>query len=211
MSVKPRVLIADAEAPTSVGLRLLLGRSGFDVAAEATDAAAAVAAAREGTIDLALLAADLPGGGIDAVREIHSLLPGVRLVLLTAHQSADELVAAVGAGAAGYLGQDIAAERLAVVLRALIEGEVAYPRRHTGHLVDALRARDARRAAVVARAGERLSDREWDVLQLLAADASTADIAHRLAISQVTVRRHVSSLLRKLRVRDRASAAAWLR
>ena len=93
----------------------------------------------------------------------------------------------------------------------MLDGEVAFPRRHTGHLVAALRGHDARRTAVAAKAGARLSDREWEVLQLLAADASTAEMARRLAISEVTVRRHVSSLLRKLRVRDRGSAAALLR
>jgi DNA-binding NarL/FixJ family response regulator len=117
----------------------------------------------------------------------------------------------VEAGAVGYLGKNVAADRLPRVLMALLEGEVAFPRRHTGHLVDTLKGQDARRALIAARTGARLSEREWEVLELLAADASTAEIALRLAISQVTVRRHVSSLLRKLGAADRAGAVALLR
>jgi DNA-binding NarL/FixJ family response regulator len=205
------VLIAEPDAPTRAGLRLLLNRSGFAVAAEASGADAAVEAAVDRRIELVLLAADLPGGGIDAARRISARLPFGRVVVFTEKPTAEELVAAVEAGAVGYLGKDVAADRLPRVLMALLEGEVAFPRRHTGHLIDALRGQAARRALVVSRTGARLSAREWEVLELLAADASTAEIAQRLAISQVTVRRHVSSLLAKLGAADRAGAVAMLR
>jgi DNA-binding NarL/FixJ family response regulator len=189
----------------------LLDASGFAVEGEASGADAVVEAALERRIELVLLASDLPGGGIDAARRISARLPRARVVVLTAQPTGEELVAAVEAGAVGYLGKDVAADRLPRVLKALLEGEVAFPRRHTGHLVDALRGQDARRALIAARTGARLSEREWEVLELLAADASTAEIAQRLAISQVTVRRHVSSLLGKLGVADRAGAVALLR
>jgi DNA-binding NarL/FixJ family response regulator len=170
-----------------------------------------VEAALDRRVELVLLASDLPDGGIEAVRRISAGLPGARVVVLTEQLTGDELVKAVEAGAVGYLGKDVAANRLPRVLRALLEGEVAFPRRHTGHLIDALRGQDARRALIGARTGARLSEREWEVLELLAADASTAEIAQRLAISQVTVRRHVSSLVRKLGAADRAGAVALLR
>jgi len=87
---------------------------------------------------------------------------------------------------------------------------VALPRRHTQHLLDALRGRDVRRAAVSARADSPITDREWEVVQLLADGASTAEVAHQLRISAVTVRRHASSVQRKLGVADRASLAALI-
>jgi DNA-binding NarL/FixJ family response regulator len=205
------VLLAERDAPTRAGLRLLLDSSGFEVEAEAKSADAAVEAALDRRVELVLLASDLPDGGIRAVRRISAGLPGARVVVLTEQPTGDELVEAVEAGAVGYLGKDVAAKRLPRVLRALLEGEVAFPRRLTGHLIDALRGQDARRALIGARTGARLSDREWEVLELLAAAASTAEIAQRLAISQVTVRRHVSSLLRKLGAADRAGAVALLR
>jgi DNA-binding NarL/FixJ family response regulator len=94
------------------------------------------------------------------------------------------------------------------VLRGVLAGEVAVPRRQPEHLLEALRGRDARRAAVAARAKAALTEREWDVLYLLADGGTTAEMARRLRISQVTVRRHLSSVLAKLDLPDRASAAA---
>jgi DNA-binding NarL/FixJ family response regulator len=84
------------------------------------------------------------------------------------------------------------------------------PRRHTQRLLEELRGRNVQRAVVTARAKVALTDREWEVLQLLASGAPTAEIAHRLRISAVTVRRHISVVLAKLDLPDRASAVALL-
>ena len=208
---RPKVLIADGDERIRAGLRLMLTRSGLEVAAEASTAQDAVDAAIENPIDLAVLAADLPGDGIGAVRRIAALAPGIRLAVLSERPGEGELVAAVRAGAAGYLAKDIDAERLPHVLRALLTGEFALPRRYLGHLVAELQGADGRRALVEARAAATLTDREWDVMQLLADQVPTVEMARRLAISEVTVRRHVSSLLRKLGVAGRAEAAALLR
>jgi DNA-binding NarL/FixJ family response regulator len=205
------VLLADADAPTRVGLRLALAADGFEIVAEARAADEAVNAARELELDAAMVAASLPGGGIDAVREIANERPGVCLVVVSDDPSGEELVDAVLAGASGYVGRDVSQERLPAVLRAVLAGEVALPRRHTRHLLETLRGRDVRRAIVTAQAKGALSDREWDVLQLLADGAPTAEIARRLRISAVTVRRHVSSICAKLGVPDRAGAVAVMK
>jgi DNA-binding NarL/FixJ family response regulator len=211
MTAPSRVLVAASDAPTRAGLRLALADAGFDVGAEAAAAEEAVEAALAGDFDLGLLDVDLPGGGIDATRRIAARRPAIRLVLLTRRPNGEELVAAVLAGASGYLGKDISAKRLPEALRGVLAGEVALPRRYTHHVLEALRGRDVRRALVAARTNVELTQREWEVLEMLSGDASTAEMAHALGISEVTVRRHVSSLLAKLGVPDRASAAALLR
>jgi DNA-binding NarL/FixJ family response regulator len=208
---RPRVLLADADEPTRVGLRMALGSGGFDVVAEAEDAAGAVEAVLNVAPDLGVLAADLPGGGTGALARISELRPGVRLVLLTARPSGTELLAAVLAGASGYISRDIDLGRLPEALKGVLAGEVALPRRHSGHLVDALRSRTVQRATVSAHATSELTDREWQVLQLLGEGCSTGEMARRLRIAEVTVRRHISTLVTKLGVADRDAAAALVR
>jgi DNA-binding NarL/FixJ family response regulator len=207
----PRVLVADADAPTRVGLRLALAGDGFDIVAEARDAEEVATAARELELDAAIVAVSLPGGGIHAARELTTQQPRVSVVIVSDDLTGEELVDAVLAGAAGYVGRDVSQERLPAVLRAVLAGEVALPRRHTRHLLETLRGRDVRRAMVTAHATGVLTDREWEVLQLLADGAPTAEIARQLRISAVTVRRHVSSICAKLGVPDRAGAVALVR
>jgi DNA-binding NarL/FixJ family response regulator len=203
----PRVLLAAGQSATRAGLRVALVRAGFQVVAEAADHEAAVEAARTARPDVALVAADLPGGGISTVRAVSERVPAAGVVVITARPSGDELVTAVLAGASGYLSVSMSLDRLPDVLRGVLAGEVALPRAHSRHLLEALRFRNAGRAAIATRTTANLTTREWEVLQLLGEDASTALMAHRLGISEVTVRRHVSSLLAKLGVADRAAAA----
>jgi DNA-binding NarL/FixJ family response regulator len=211
MTSAVRILLAETDRPTLAGLRLSLARAGFEIAAEVASPAAALEAALAEDPDVALIAADLPGGGIDAVRTLSELAPRLRVIVLSPQPTGEELLAAVLAGAAGYLAKDMSAERLPHAVRGVASGEVALPRRHAEHLLAALRRRDARRARVSALTGAKLTDREWEVLHLLAEGTSTAEMAGRLRISQVTVRRHVSALLAKLDVPDRKSAADLLR
>jgi DNA-binding NarL/FixJ family response regulator len=131
--------------------------------------------------------------------------------VLTQRPSGAELLAAVLAGASGYLSRDVSSDRLPAALQGILAGEVALPRRHSAHLLDELRARHTQRAAVSAHAVAEITDREWEVLQLLAEGCSTAQMAQRLTISEVTVRRHVSKIVAKLGVTDRAAAAALMR
>ena len=211
VSARPRVLLAEPDRPTRAGLRVVLERGGVDVMGEATDAVAAAAIALAERPDIAIVAAELPGGGLEAAREIAAGAPRVRVVVLTGDPSGEELVEAVIAGAVGYLGREVDAERLPDILRAVLAGEVALPRRHSQYLLDALRRRDARRGRLAVRTDARLTDREWEVLEMLAEDLSTAEIGSRLGISAVTARRHIASLVSKLGVEDRAGAADLLR
>jgi DNA-binding NarL/FixJ family response regulator len=206
-----RVLLAEPDTPTRMGLRVALMRRGFEIAAEARDAADAVEAARREHPDVALIAADLPGDGIDATRAISSDLPGTRLVVLTGREDGDELVAAVLAGASGYLAKDMSQERLPRAVEGIISGEAAVPRGCTEHLLEEFRGRQARRARIRAHLRGFVTERQWEVLDLLAEGTSTAEMAHRLGISEVTARRHISSVLPKLGLTDRAGAVELMR
>jgi DNA-binding NarL/FixJ family response regulator len=208
---RPRVLLAEPDPLTRRGLRLVLEAGGFAVVGEAPDAAASVAIAVDERPELGLVAAELPGGALEAIRRIATEVPRTRLIVVTGHPSGDELVDMVVAGAVGYLGRDTRSERLAHILGSILAGEVALPRRYSQHLVEALRGRETRRSQLAARTDASLTDREWEVLELLGDDLSTAEIARRLGIAVVTARRHISSLVAKLAVPDRASAAELVR
>ena len=207
----PRVVVADADELTRAGVQVALAEAGFDVVAEVGDSDAAVAAVERTAPDVAVVAANLPGGHLDAARRIAARHPGVRLVVLTPRPGGDELLEAVLAGASGYLGADMDAERLPHVLRGVLRGEVALPRLHTERVLDELRRRRSHRDALATTGGSPLSDREWEVLELLTATTSTGQVARRLGISEVTVRRHVSSAVAKLGVSDRAAAVRLMR
>jgi DNA-binding NarL/FixJ family response regulator len=206
----PRVVIASADASLRTGLRMTLVAAGLSVTAEVASAQEAVSTVVAESAELVLISAEVPGGAFGAVREISARLPATRVVVLTHSPSGEELVTAVQAGAAGYLGEDVSPARLPVVVRGVLDGEVALPRRETQHLLDAMRGRDARHAAVAARAATALTNRELEVLDMLVAEVPTGEMARRLGVSQVTVRRHVSSLLGKLDLPSRAAAVELL-
>jgi DNA-binding NarL/FixJ family response regulator len=204
------VLIADDHAAARAGVRGALERGGFVICAEAASGPEAVAAALRERPDACLLDVHMPGGGgIDAAAEISERLPGTAIAMLTVSADEDDLFAAIQAGAVGYLLKDVDPERLPHALAGVLAGEAAIPRPLVGRIVAELGARRRRRVPL-ARGGAELTPREWEILELLHDGASTAQVAERLGVSQVTVRRHVSAVLHKLRVEDRGGAFALL-
>jgi DNA-binding NarL/FixJ family response regulator len=210
VSRRGRVLVAEPDGPTRAGIRLALSGAGFEVVVEVVERDGAVEAALEHRPDVALVSTDLPGGGIDVARAIAARVPGTKVIVLSPRPDEKEVLAAVLAGAAGYLPKAINLERLPHALDGVMRGEVALPRQYTQHLLDELRGREIERTRVAAHANAALTDREWEILRLLGESATTVQMAQRLGISEVTVRRHVSSVLGKLGVADRASAAGVL-
>jgi DNA-binding NarL/FixJ family response regulator len=206
-----QVLVADDHPPTRAGVRLALEGHGFVVCAEATDAPGAVEAALRERPDICLLDIHMPGSGIAAATEIASQLPETAIVMLTVSRDDADLFDALRAGAAGYLLKDIEPSRLPLALQGVLAGEAALPRGLVARVVDEFNARTRRRRLLAGRAREaRLTEREWDVLELLHQGETTSEIAARLSIAPVTVRRHVSEIVRKLRVPDRAAALRLL-
>jgi DNA-binding NarL/FixJ family response regulator len=205
------VLLADDHAAVRAGIRLALAGEGFDVVAEAADAPGAIEAAQRERPDIALLDVNMPGSGIKAAEEIAAALPDTTVVMLTVSRNDDDLFAALRAGAAGYLLKDTDPGRLPFALRGVLEGEAALPRGLVARLIDEFRTRGKRRRLPLMRQrGVELTEREWEVLEFLHDGLTTAEIADRLSISPVTVRRHVSEILKKLRVKSREEAIQLL-
>jgi DNA-binding NarL/FixJ family response regulator len=199
------VVIADDHAPTRMGVRSALEEDGFLVVGEVATGTAAAEAARELAPDVLLLDVHMPGGGIPAARATATASPDTAIVMLTVSRDDDDLFDALRAGARGYLLKDIDPARLGPALRGVLDGEAALPRNLVARLMDEFRERDGRPARPQGPLAK-LTSREWETLELMKQGLSTADIATRLGVSPVTVRTHVSAILRKLHVDDREAA-----
>jgi DNA-binding NarL/FixJ family response regulator len=205
MSEPLRVVIADDHQLTRVGVRLALERGGFEVCAEAVDAATAVEAAERERPDICLLDIQMPGSGIHAAEEIARTVPDAAIVMLTVSRSDRDLFDALRVGASGYLLKDMDPERLPLALHGVLEGEAALPRHLVALVIEEFRERGRRRPLLKKR-GVVLTDREWEVLELMSQGLTTFEIADRLFIEPETVRTHVSAILKKLHVSSRKEA-----
>jgi DNA-binding NarL/FixJ family response regulator len=138
-------------------------------------------------------------------------LPETAVVMLTVSSDPDDLVAALRAGAVGYLLKDADPARLPLTLRAVLDGEAALPRTLVHHVVREFQHTRGRRLPVRGGRAVTLTSREWEVLDLLREGQTTGAIATRLTVSAVTVRRHIGSILHKLGAPDREAALALVR
>jgi DNA-binding NarL/FixJ family response regulator len=205
-------VIADDHVPTRAGVRVSLERGGLDVVAEAASAQAAIEAARRTRPDACLLDVHMPGGGTHAAEVISRELPDTVVLMLTVSVDGDDLFDALRAGAAGYLLKDMDPARLPDAVHGALRGEAPIPPRLAARLVDEFRARGRRRRLPLANArGVDLTSREWEVAELLREGLTTREIAERLAIAPVTVRRHVGGVLTKLGVSSRKEALGLFR
>lgn len=200
-------MLADDHAATRLGVRLALEDGGFIVVAEVADAGAAVEAALEHRPDLCLLDVYMPGKGIAAAAELAEALPDMPVVMLSVSDTDEDLFEALRAGACGYLLKDTDPQRLPYALRAVLNGEAPLPRVLTARLITEFRRRGRQRRLLDADGAlVTLSERESEVLELLRTELTTKQVAHRMGISPITVRRYVSDVLKKLRVPDRSAA-----
>ncbi|MBA2262683.1 MAG: response regulator transcription factor [Solirubrobacterales bacterium] len=204
-----RIVLADDHVPTRAGIRAALEEHGFTVCAEVGSGPAAVEAAREHAPDICLLDIQMPGGGIAAAAEITAALSQTQVIMLTASERDEDLFAALQAGAAGYLTKHTDPARLPLAIQGVLDGEAAIPRHLVTRVLDEFRERPQRRRPRLlgGRAAD-LSEREWQVLELLREGLTTKAIAVRLGVSDVTVRRHISAAVGKLGVEDRGAAIA---
>ena len=210
MSDATRVLLAEPDAPTRAGIGLALEADAFEICAEPQDASAAIENALRDRPDVCLIDEDLRGGAIAAVDAICRRLPNTKLVMLTDREEPRSLLAAIRAGAVGYVRTDLDPSRLAATIRGVLAGEAAISRRLMVRVLESLRTRERGRSAPTTPGGPSMTDRELEVLELMAEGLRTSEIAGRLSIAEATVRRHVSSAVTKLGVADRAAAIGVL-
>jgi two-component system nitrate/nitrite response regulator NarL len=207
---QPSVLVADDDAAHRRSVREALEEDEFVIAAESGDAEAAIGAATRLRPDILLIEVDLPGGGLNAIGRIAKASPKTLIVVLSRSERPDDVVTALTRGASGYLLKGISGDRLASTLRGAYDGEPPLSRSLVPHLVEEIR-RGSERRLLLPDGAVTLTPREWEVGELLRERHSTAEIADRLGVSPVTVRRHVGLLVHKLGAESRQAAVDMLR
>jgi DNA-binding NarL/FixJ family response regulator len=201
-----KVLICDDQDIVRQGLQLILETSpGIEVVGMAEDGAEALELIPKTQPDVVLMDLKMPGmNGIQATRLIHDRYPAIHILALTTFDADEWVFDAIRSGAAGYLLKDTPRDRLVEAIRDTIEGKTHVDPAVAGKLLSKLRQVPASVGTAVANS---LSEREREILSLLAQGLNNADIATRLYLSEGTVRNYVSSIFGKLGVSDRTQAA----
>jgi DNA-binding NarL/FixJ family response regulator len=208
---EPQVLIAESDPATAAGIRMALQAAGIGVCGEVAEGQALLEAVARLAPDLCLIDVDLVGGGIAAAAEIRGRTTVPAIVMLANSDSEADFLEATRVGVGGYLLKSISLARLPKVIHAVLRGEVAIPRSLVGVLLDHVGERSARRHLLLPdRRSVELTSRESEVFDLLRKGSSTRQIAASLLISEVTVRRHIGGVLKKLQVESRGEALKLL-
>lgn len=198
------VLIADDHAIVRQGLSSFLSlQDGIEIVGQAADGEEAVALAEQLHPDVILMDLVMPSlDGIAAIERIRTVSPDARVIVLTSFAEDDKIFAAIRAGASGYLMKDVAPADLANAIRMVHAGEpILAP--------DVMRRVMEQAARTPETPSDGLTERELDVLRLIAAGRSNKEIALDLTLSEKTVKTHVSNILQKLRLADRTQAALY--
>jgi DNA-binding NarL/FixJ family response regulator len=207
--VSVRVLLVDDQALVRSGFRLILEtRDDLDVVGEAADGREAVDLARRLKPDVILMDVRMPNvDGVEATRRLAAIGSHARVLILTTFDLDEYVYEALRAGASGFLLKDVQPAQLVDAVRVVAAGEAllapTVTRRLLDHFADALPSTQARPLPSEL---ARLTERELEILKLLAEGHSNAELAEQLFLSETTVKTHVSSVLRKLGLRDRVQA-----
>jgi DNA-binding NarL/FixJ family response regulator len=205
-----RVLVADDQRVVREGLEMLLRLlAGVEVVGTASDGEEAVALAGRLRPDVVLMDLGMPHvDGVEATRRLREHQPAIHVIVLTTYADDRSVVAALRAGARGFLTKDAGADEIAHALRAVMRGEAAIDPAVQHHVVAAV-AGSAPAEPPDESLPDGLTPREAEVMSLIAAGLSNAEIAGRLVITEATVKSHVNHLFGKTGVRDRAQAVAY--
>ena len=204
-----RVLIVDDHDLFRTGLRNLLEEQGVVIVGEAAGGAEAVRIVRELAPDVVVMDLNMPGmGGVDATRHITGIAPLTRVVMLTISDQDNDVMDAILAGACGYLLKDSRIEELMAGIRAAARGESLISPNIAAKVLQRIRATSTQPEIANTIRAE-LSDREIEVLKLIANGKDNAVIAAELHISPKTVKNHISNILMKLQIDNRIQAAVY--
>jgi DNA-binding NarL/FixJ family response regulator len=212
-----RVLAADDQRVVREGLAMLLGLlPGVEVVGTAADGEEALALAAELRPDVVLMDLRMPRvDGVEATRRLRAAHPSVSVVVLTTYADDRSVIQALQAGAVGYLTKDASAAEIQQALQRVTSGQAAIDPAVQRHLVDAIAASpsggypDSRPAVADPALPGGLTPREAEVLSLIAAGLSNAEIAARLVVTEATVKSHINHMLPKIGARDRAQAVSY--
>jgi DNA-binding NarL/FixJ family response regulator len=203
-----RVMLVDDHDLFRTGLRNLLEEQGVHIVAEASEGATALGLVLELAPDVVVMDLNMPGmNGIDATREIVRAAPLTRVVVLTISDQDEDVMDAIVAGACGYLLKDSSIQDLMQGIRAASVGEALISPHIAAKVLQRIRATSV--SPSQARSGPELSERETEVLRLIANGKDNADIAQELHISPKTVKNHISNILMKLQIENRIQAAVY--
>ncbi|MGH3006509.1 MAG: response regulator [Gaiellaceae bacterium] len=204
-----RVLLVDDHDLFRTGLRTLLEEQGLQVVGEAENGQVALRLVGELAPDVVIMDLNMPGlTGVETTRRITGASPLTRVVVLTISVEDDDVMNAVMAGACGYLLKDSSIDQLIAGIRAAAEGESLISPQIAAKLLQRLRAQTTDTGAAATILAE-LSDRELEVLRLIANGKDNAEIARELFISPKTVKNHISNILMKLQIDNRIQAAVY--
>jgi len=208
-----RVLLADDQPLLRMGFRMVLdAHEGLEVVGEAADGAAAVAEVGRLQPDVVVMDVRMPGtDGIEATRQISAARPETRVLILTTFDLDEYVVAGLRAGASGFLLKDVPPDELVNAIRTVASGDAVVAPGVTRRLLDRFvrRVPDEDPLPVDGDRVAALTDREREVLDLIARGRSNLEIAAELHLSEATVKTHVSRILGKLELRDRVQAVIF--
>jgi DNA-binding NarL/FixJ family response regulator len=209
VSGDPRVLLVDDHALFRSGVRTLLEQRGANIVGEADTGDEAVRQVRELAPDVILMDLDMPGlGGVEATRQIAVTAPLTRVLVLTVSEQDSDVMDAILAGACGYLLKESSVEELLTGIRAAAAGESIVSPSIAARLLQRLRATEPP-PPPSAELRSVLSERELEVLKLIAQGKENGQIAAELHISPKTVKNHISNILMKLQIDNRIQAAVY--
>ncbi len=207
--MSPRTLVVDPSPFVRLAVRTALTEAGIVVAEECATADAALRAATSVAPDVILFDAEVDAE-FRVLAEIHREAPDAALIVLSPDASEARAMAAVRAGACGFLPKDTSPDRLPAIVRGAVDGEAAIPRRLVRRLLGQVSA-VGHRAPLGGALAEPLTQREWEVLELLSRGFGDRHVGVELSVSEVTVRRHAATAARKLRAASREDAVAAFR
>ena len=202
-----RVVVVDDHAMFRSGVKAEIGAA-VDVIGEAADAEAAVAVILARRPDVVLLDVHLPGGGgVEVLQRVHAKEPDQKFLALSVSDAAEDVIGVIRAGARGYVTKSISGTELVDAIRRVADGDAVFSPRLAGFVLDAFSG--AIDIASVDSDLDRLSQREREVLRLIARGYAYKEVARELFISIKTVETHVSSVLRKLQLSNRHQLTRW--
>lgn len=205
---KIKVVIVDDHALIREGIKKLLElEENFEIAALAGDGYEALDVIKDVRPDVVLLDINMPNmNGIDCLKQIKSLYPDTKVIMLTIHEDAEYLIETINIGAEGYVLKDADVSSLVKAIQKVVQGEVYIHPTLSGILVREYKRKDRNIEDVI---GNNLTKREYEVIRLISKGYNNKEIAIELFISEKTVKNHVSNIFKKIKVTDRTQAALY--